>query len=281
MTVFEAYNLTKNRLEAVGIEDYVFEAKQIIKHITGFTNAQILSRYQSELTEYQQNNLTAVIKQREIRYPLQYILGQWDFYGRHFNVGVGVLVPRADTEILVEKCLEFLKDKEEPEILDLCTGSGCIGITLAKEIPQSRVVMVDKYDVALQYAVKNAELNGAVNTEIIKGDIFEGTASEVTYDLIVSNPPYIPENEMGEISPETRLEPETALYGGKDGLDFYREIIKNYKTALKKGGMLAFEVGIGESLRVGELFKENGFRNITVTKDLNGIERVVTAIGGQ
>ena len=281
MTVFEAYNLVKRRLEAAGIEDYVFEAKQIIKHITGFTNAQILSRYQTELTEYQQNNLTVIIKQREIRYPLQYIFGQWEFYGKNFCVGAGVLVPRADTEILVEKCLEFLKGKENPVILDLCTGSGCIGITLAKEIPDSAVVMVDKYDEALRYAVKNAGLNGADNTEIIKGDVFVGSANQITYDLIVSNPPYIPESEMSEISPEAHLEPETALLGGKDGLDFYRAIIKNYKIALNKGGMIAFEVGIDESRKVAELLKDSGYESIEITKDLNGIERVVTAIGGQ
>ena len=120
MNIFEAYNKTKKELEAAGIEDYVFEAKQIIKHITGFSNSEILMNYTNRLTEFQSNNLTAIIKQRAIRYPLQYIFGEWAFYGREFFVGPGVLVPRADTETLVGVCLRYLKNSENPAVLDLC-----------------------------------------------------------------------------------------------------------------------------------------------------------------
>lgn len=280
MTIFEAYVEAKKRLEAAKIEDYVFEAKQIIKFITGYNNGQILTNYQQPLTEFQKNYLTAVLRQREIRYPLQYIFGEWEFYGRPFKVGVGVLVPRADTEILVEKCLEFLKGKQTPKILDLCTGSGCIGITLAKELPTSNVKMLEKYEEAFKYAKQNITLNAAENATLVKGDIFESDCAEEGFDLIVSNPPYIPQNEMNEISPETKLEPETALLGGEDGLDFYKAIIKNYKKSLNKDGVIAFEVGINQSSKVADLLKENGFKDITITKDLNNIERVVTAIGG-
>ncbi len=276
MTVFEAYNFTKKELEAAGVEDFVFEAKQIIKHITGFTNAQILSSYQSELSQFQQNNLTAIIHQRRVHYPLQYIFGGWDFYGRSFSVGAGVLIPRADTEILVEKCIEFLQSKTSPKVLDLCTGSGCIGITIAKEIPHSSVLMVDKYDKALSYAARNIEQNSAFNAEIIKGDVFEGVACDRKYDLIVSNPPYISESEMAEISPETRFEPENALYGGRDGLDFYRVIAEKYKATLNEGGMLAFEVGYTEAESVAQILQNNGYKNINIYNDLNGIQRVVT-----
>ena len=280
MTIFEAYVEAKKKLEAAKIEDYVFEAKQIIKFITGYNNGQILTNYQQPLTEFQKNYLTAVLRQREIRYPLQYIFGEWEFYGRPFKVGVGVLVPRADTEILVEKCLEFLKGKETPKILDLCTGSGCIGITLAKELPTSNVKMLEKYEEAFKYAKQNITLNAAENATLVKGDIFESDCAEEGFDLIVSNPPYIPQNEMNEISPETKLEPETALLGGEDGLDFYKAIIKNYKKSLNKDGVIAFEVGINQSGKVADLLKENGFKDINITKDLNNIERVVTAIGG-
>ena len=280
MTIFEAYVEAKKRLEAAKIEDYVFEAKQIIKFITGYNNGQILTNYQQPLTEFQKNYLTAVLRQREIRYPLQYIFGEWEFYGRPFKVGVGVLVPRADTEILVEKCLEFLKGKEPPKILDLCTGSGCIGITLAKELPTSNVKMLEKYEEAFKYAKQNITLNAAENATLVKGDIFKADCAEEGFDLIVSNPPYIPQNEMNEISPETKLEPETALLGGEDGLDFYKAIIKNYKKSLNKDGVIAFEVGINQSRKVADLLKENGFKDITITKDFNNIERVVTAIGG-
>lgn len=280
MTIFEAYVEAKKRLEKAGIEDYVFEAKQIIKFITGFSNNEILTYYQQPLTEYQKNYLTVILHQREIHYPLQYIFGEWEFYGRPFKVGVGVLVPRADTEILVEKCIELLKGKEFPKILDLCTGSGCIGITLAKEIKNSQIKMVEKYKEAKNYAEQNILLNKAENTELIMGDIFSGTASDESYDLIVSNPPYVTKEEMNEISPETKMEPETALLGGEDGLDFYRAIIEKYKNSLNENGIMAFEVGYKQSENVAELLRINGFRDITVTNDLNNIGRVVTAIGG-
>ena len=278
MTIFEAYNYTKQKLKAAGIEDSVYEAKLIIKHITGLNNTEILSAYTRSLTEFQQNNLTAILRQREIRYPLQYILGEWAFYKYAFKVGVGVLVPRSDTEVLVEKCCEYLKDKQTPKVLDLCAGSGCIGISIACDYPDSAVVLLEKYPEAKRYIDQNIKLNGAFNTLALEGDVFEGTAAGQSYDLIVSNPPYIPPSEMAITSPETKFEPETALLGGEDGLDFYRAITNNYKDSLKVGGMLAFEVGINEAERVKSILTDAGFAKITVTKDLNDVERVVTAI---
>ena len=282
MTIFEAYNEVKKKLQAAGIEDYVFEAKQIIKHITGLSATQILTQYNNKLSLFQENNLTALLRQREIRYPLQYIFGEWDFYGRPFYVGPGVLVPRADTETLIEAALEFLKEKQNPEILDLCAGSGCIGITLAKEMESSNVLMVEKFDEAIRYAKRNIDRNSVSNAEIQKGDIFESAFSDRKFDIIVSNPPYIPQNEMEEISPETKFEPETALLAKENGMQFYKAIINNYKDSLKEGGAIAFEVGINQSERVAKLLEAAGFKNITVKKDLNSIERVVIAnIGGK
>ena len=236
MTIFEAYNSTKKKLEAAGIEDYVFEAKEIIKHITGLDAAHILTNYTKELSLFQSNNLTAIVRQREIRYPLQYIFTKWDFYGRSYYVGPGVLVPRADTETIIDVCLEYLKDKAD------------------------------------------IELNEAFNAIAKKGDIFEKSGADGEYDLIVSNPPYIPENEMEIISPETKFEPVTALLALDGGMEFYKAIINNYTDSLKSGGMLCFEVGVGESERVCELLTKAGYKNISVKKDLNGIERSVSAI---
>lgn len=277
MNIFEAYNSTKKALHSAGIEDYVFEAKQIIKHITGLSSSEILMNYTNSLTEFQSNNLTAIIRQRELRYPLQYIFGEWSFYGREFYVGPGVLVPRADTETVIEVCTDYLKDKKEPKILDLCAGSGCIGITLAKEKEDSTCIMIEKYPEAIRYAEKNILRNKAENARVIAGDIFEGTASGEKYDLIVSNPPYIAENGAEEVSPETKYEPETALFGGTDGLEFYRAITENYKGSLKQNGMLCFEVGIGQVNNVKEILRNAGFANIGAKKDLNGIERAVYA----
>lgn len=278
MTIFEAYNSTKKKLEKAGIEDSVFEARQIIKHITGFSATQILANYNNKLTEFQANNLIAIVHQREVRYPLQYILGNWDFYGRTFDVGVGVLVPRADTETVIDVAIDYLKEKENPQILDLCAGSGCIGITLAKEIETSNVLMIEKYMEAFRYTLKNVERNAATNAKAMMGDIFEKTGADGVYDLIVSNPPYIPENEMSEISPETKFEPETALLAEDGGMEFYKAIINNYTNSLKKGGMMLFEVGIGESQKVMDLLQGAGFSEVESKRDLGEIERAVFGI---
>lgn len=277
MTIFEAYNKTKQRLEKAGIEDYVFEAKQIIMHITGFTPAQILTDYNKELSQFQENNLIALIHQREVRYPLQYIFGHWDFYGRPFKVGVGVLIPRADTETVVETALEVLKQRENPKVLDLCAGSGCVGITIAAEIPTAQVTMVEKFDEALRYAEENIKLN-SVNASVLKGDVFDKPQFEnESIDLIVSNPPYIPNSEMKYCSPEVKFEPETALLAEDGGLEFYKAIIENYKSVLKIGGYICFEVGFKQAEKVKELLQNAGFKDIKITNDLNGIGRAVRA----
>ena len=277
MTIFEAYNSTKKKLEAANIRDYVFEAKQIIMHITGFTPSQILTDYNRQLTEFQKNNLTAIIHQREVHYPLQYIFGNWEFYGRPFKVGVGVLIPRADTETVVEAALEELETRENPKVLDLCAGSGCIGITLAAEVPSSEVTMVEKYDEAIRYAFHNIELNG-VSAKAVKGDVFEAPQlPNDSIDLIVSNPPYIPQEEMKYCSPEVKFEPKTALLAKDEGLEFYKAIINNYTPILKTGGAICFEVGFKQAQSVKKLLENSGYKNIKIKNDLNGIGRAVTA----
>ncbi len=278
MTIFEAYNKAKKKLADAGIRDNVFEAKQIIKHITGLNAAQILSNYTRVLTEFEETNYIAILKQREIRYPLQYIFGKWEFYGRSFYVGPGVLVPRPDTETVVEECIEFLKEKEKPTVLDLCAGSGCIGITLAKEIPDSSVIMAEKYDEALRYALKNIDYNKAENAVALKGDVLAGDFSEGSFDLIVSNPPYIPESERRLMSPETKFEPETALMAEDEGLQFYKAITQNYYNSLKDGGMLCFEIGFSQGEAVSTILNEAGFKDVKIRKDLGGICRAVSGI---
>ncbi len=273
-TIFESYNNCKKELSKAGIEDFVFESKQIIKHITGYSNAQILQKYTEQLTEFQENNLTVIIKQRLIRYPLQYILGRWNFFGREFFVGPGVLIPRSDTETLMDVCIENIKDKGEVKVLDLCAGSGCIGITVKGECPESEVTLVEKYEEALTYTEKNAKHNN-IDVNIVKGDVLEGVCSEGKYDLIVSNPPYITDEDMKKLQPEVQFEPKTALEGGEDGLVFYRAITEKYKNSLKENGMLVFEVGVNQAESVMEILKANGFKNISARKDLNDIERVV------
>ena len=274
MTIFEAYNDCKKQLEKAGIEDYVFESKQIIKHVTGYTNAQILTKYTQLLTKFQQDNLTAIIKQRLIRYPLQYILRRWNFFGREFFVGPGVLIPRSDTETLIDVCLETLQKKQIPRVLDLCAGTGCIGLTIKGECANADVTLVEKFDQALEYTVKNAAHNN-LDVKIIKGDVLATEGAEGIYDLIVSNPPYINDEDMKNLQPEVTFEPATALEGGNDGLDFYRHITKEYKKYLSKDGTLAFEVVINQADAVAEIMRENGFSNLQTRKDYANVDRVV------
>ena len=249
----------KQQLRQIGIEDYAFETKLILE----------FAKDDAQINE--------IILKRKNRYPLQYILGEWGFYKYSFKVGEGVLIPRSDTEILVEECCKFLKCIKSPKVLDLCAGSGCIGLSIAKDYPTSKVSLVEKSDLALKYLNQNIEFLKTQNAALIKGDIFKGDGKG-EYDLIVSNPPYIPLNEMEIISPETHFEPETALLGGEDGLNFYKAIIKNYKQSLKPNGMLAFEVGINKDKAVENLLKTADFKNINIIKDYNGIKRVITAI---
>ena len=278
MTVRDYYINAKNLLQKSGIEDFAYDARLILENILSIGHNEWLISLNKTIPSEKLALLDEKLEKRQNRYPLQYILGEWNFYKYSFKVGEGVLVPRSDTEILVEKCCEYLKTVKQPKVLDLCAGSGCIGISIAKDFPQSAVFAVEKFDSALEYLNKNIEHNNATNVTVIKGDVLLGDASDGVYNLIVSNPPYIPPCEMEIISPETRFEPKTALLGGQDGMLFYKAIVKEYKNSLTKGGMLAFEVGINEDRKVAEILKTADFKNITVTKDFNGINRVVTAI---
>lgn len=278
MTVRDYYINAKNLLQKSGIEDFAYDARLILENVLSIGHNEWLISLNKNIPSEKLALLDEKLEKRQNRYPLQYILGEWNFYKYSFKVGEGVLIPRSDTEILVEKCCEYLKTVKQPKVLDLCAGSGCIGISIAKDFPQSAVFAVEKFDSALEYLNKNIEHNNATNVTVIKGDVLAGDASDGVYNLIVSNPPYIPPCEMEIISPETRFEPKTALLGGQDGMLFYKAIVKEYKNSLTKGGMLAFEVGINEDRKVAEILKTADFKNITVTKDFNGINRVVTAI---
>ncbi len=274
MTIFNAYNDIKKQLKNAGIEDNIFEAKQIIKHITGYSNEQILSGYQNELSGFQEINLQVIMKQRLNRYPLQYILGKWDFYGRPYKVGPGVLIPRPDTETVIEVCLDIIDKKKPSDVLDLCAGTGCIGITIACERKNSNVTLVEKYEEAARYIKENIK-NADGNAKLLMGDVFESIGADKKYDLIVSNPPYINEKDMGNLQPEVEFEPPTALYGGEDGLMFYRAIASNYRDSLKSGGSLVFEIGYDQGEAVKDILLALGFKNVKIKKDYSENDRVV------
>ncbi len=272
MTIFKAYNDAKKALKAAGIESYGFEARQIIKHLTGYTNTEIINKYNEQLTPYLQTIYNSIMEKRLQRYPLQYILGCWSFYGLDFLVGEGVLIPRADTETLVDVAVDFLKDKQDAEVLDLCSGTGCIAVAIEKNT-KTTVTAVEKFDIPFDYLERNIKKNES-KVKPVKDDVFSFKPQE-KYDLIVSNPPYISAEEMEIIDTETTFEPDTALYGGEDGLMFYRMIISRYKRFIKNGGMLALEIGFSQSEAVKTLMKDAGYTDIGVKEDFSGIQRVV------
>lgn len=276
MTIAELYKRTKSELESGGVEDFGFEAEQLLRG-AGIDKTALISEPERAVSEDISSEINAKLLRRLSGEPLQYVLGEWEFYGLPFYVGVGVLIPRADTETLVEVALRFLKDRggSKRKTLDLCAGSGCIGIALAKTA-NADVTFVEKSSLAFDYLKKNAARNN-VSAELILGDVLEASTVTGEYDLIVSNPPYLTAEDMSRLQKEVRFEPEAALFGGADGLDFYRAMIPTYSERLKSGGMLAVEIGMGQENAVCGIFRENGLTPHT-ERDMSGIYRVIYSI---
>lgn len=210
-------------------------------------------------------------------YPLQYILGEWDFYGLTFKVGEGVLIPRADTEISVETALELVKDNAKPKIADFCAGSGAIALAMASQLKDCEIYAVELFDEAYGYLTQNiAQLDKNNFVKAVKADVLgDISALPNGLDIIVSNPPYITADEMKELSDEVRCEPETALFGGDDGLKFYRAIAESAKILLNDGGWLVFEAGWKQAQDIKNIIEQNGFTDISSAYDMGGIERCI------
>lgn len=224
-----------------------------------------------ELKEEQEKEYMDFLKKRESRIPLQYITGEQEFMGLNFKVNPGVLIPRQDTEILVEEALKAITPGME--VLDLCTGSGCIAVSLAKFKPKAKVQGADISPEALQVSEENAGRNG-VDVRFFLSDMFEQVRGN--FDVIVSNPPYIPTGVIQGLMPEVKdFEPHLALDGREDGLWFYRILTSEGKKYLKSGGVLMAEIGCDQGKAVKRLFQEEGYCEIKVIKDLAGLDRVV------
>lgn len=220
----------------------------------------------------------SLVTRRESHEPMQYILGKAEFYGIEFKVNKNVLIPRPDTEVLVEKVIDFIGNNQ-CSFVDIGTGSGCIPVSILVNCPHARGYAIDISPDAIEVAKDNAKVN-SVDEKIIfiNMDILE-SFPDIEVDCIVSNPPYIEEDVIPGLMEDVRdYEPYIALSGGKDGLVFYRRIAENAHTILKKGGLIAFEVGHNQAKAVEEVLVNNGFSQIEITKDLSGIERVVSGI---
>ncbi len=266
------------QLTASGCPDPEIDARWMAEDTLGMSRTDLKFESERAIPAEALERLEAMLERRRAGEPVQYILGSADFMGLQFQVGPGVLIPRQDTETLVEAALIALQTAAAPApaVLDLCAGSGCIGLSLASLAPHAQVTLADYSREALEIARKNMHALG-VKAELRHGDLF-AAVGRARYDLIASNPPYIPRGELAQLQREVQYEPRLALDGGPDGLDFYRRIADGAGAHLNPGGSVYLEVGIGQAPAVLELLKV-GLPCIEAgtIKDLNGIERVVFA----
>lgn len=275
MTLSACFEKLKNELKQGGVEDFLFESYCLFKCATGFNRQYLVCRSNDALEIDKLFLLNELVKRRIGGEPLQYIIGEWDFCDLTFKVGEGVLIPRPETEILVEIADEFLKDRPQAVVFDLCAGTGAVGFTVASHNPEAKVYLFEKYPDALNYLKKNADGLKLLNASIIECDILnDAFDDEVFPDIILSNPPYIKSNEIDGLQKEVQKEPATALDGGKDGLLFYRAIYEKWFTKIKEGGSLIMECGDGQSSDIMSIFK-NGYRSKNIIYDFNNIDRVV------
>lgn len=268
-------------LEAAGIEEAGLDAWLLLEYESGKNRAYYFAHCKEEADEEIKTPYMEKIRKRAQHIPLQHLTHQGYFMGYEFFVNENVLVPRQDTEVLVEEALFLIKEKEVPQILDMCTGSGCILLSLLLEREDALGTGVDFSEKALSVAEKNRETyHLETRAELIKSDMFQSgyfEGKKESFDIIVSNPPYIPTEEIEKLQAEVRFhDPFMALDGKEDGLYFYRIIAKNAGEYLKPGGFLACEIGCDQGEDVKKMFESCGFSDVKVIKDLAGLDRVVS-----
>lgn len=278
MTLSALYKATTEKLVANGIDDAALEARLIIENVLGISYSEFLLKGNDDIADAVSHEVGAKADRRIAGEPVQYILGEWDFMGFTFKVGQGVLIPRPETEILCEYVLEKIRDISNPTVYDLCSGSGCIGISIKKYRPDAKVILIEKSDEALKYLSENSKaLCADAEPVIIQGDILkiENFSHLPEADVIISNPPYIRSNEIPTLQREVQREPTMALDGGEDGLIFYRVLINDWSKKLKADGFMAFECGEDQSEDIMDLFEKISFDSEAII-DYNNIQRIVT-----
>ena len=274
MTLEEVYRTAcQSCKEKAQESSCAFDVSLLFEHVMG------ISRYRLPLVGQDPADADKTARFLELcsryanGYPLQYLIGEWEFFGLPFKVGEGVLIPRPDTEILVETALGLLKNRKNPVVADLCAGSGCIAAAIAHRRPDAKVFALELSEAAFPYLLQNIKRNH-VQVQAIHCDVF-APPELPALDLAVSNPPYITQSEMKALQKQVTFEPEMALFGGEDGYDFYRRLPSIYHSLLKPDGALALETGHLQAQAVSELLADAGYGKIGIHKDLAGIERVV------
>lgn len=263
-------------LAEAGCEDAAFDARCLLEDLGGMPRGTAAD--DTPLTEPQETALNTALSQRAEGRPLQYILGQWEFLTLTLKVGEGVLIPRPDTELLCEAAAQRLQGISRPRVLDLCAGSGCVGLGVASLKPDAAVTEVELSDEAWPYLTENVARYPTYDVTPRRGNVLtDFDAFEGGYDAILSNPPYIPTADLPALQREVQREPKMALDGAADGLQFYRVIAEHWCGKLTENGFCAVEVGIGQAADVAALFAAAGLENTEVLRDLGGVERVVVA----
>ena len=275
----DIFNKSVDYLKKNGVPSPLLDTEYIFSDVLKVSRNTLKYSMSREIKEEDKDKIREMLVLRaKKRKPLQYILGEWEFYGLPFKVSEGVLIPRADTEILVEQCIQLMREVEEPNILDIGSGSGAISIAIANELKSSSVTGIDINEKAIELANENKTLNKIKNINFVKSNLFEKIDKDFKYDLIVSNPPYISKNEYETLMSEVKnYEPQNALTDLGDGLYFYREMSKLAGEYLKDTAYLAYEIGYNQAKDVTKILQNNNFDILSVIKDYGGNDRVVIA----
>ena len=269
----------RQQLRTAGVQASTLEARELVCFASGKTRQQLQRDGQLYVPPAVEEQARALVRRHLAGEPVAYLIGEWEFYGLPLDISPSVLIPRPDTEVLAQRAIEAAGELEECRVLDLCAGSGCIGLAVAANVPHARVLLGEIDEEALKICRQNIRRNNLTGrVASMRVDAREKPPRSLgEFHMIVSNPPYIPTRDIETLDASVRdHEPHLALDGGADGLDFYRAIVEKWRDALTENGMLAFEVGIGQADEVLRIMRHGGFGDVQILRDLNGIPRVVS-----
>jgi len=278
VTYNDLYLNVRQRLRESGVEAATLEARELVCFGTGKSREELTRDSRLYASPQREEQVRRLLERRLAGEPVAYLIGEWEFYGLPLDISRDVLIPRPDTEVLAEQAIAYIRTLGECRVLDLCAGSGCIGLAVASQAPEARVSLGEIDDSALKICRQNIRRNGlSGRVTPIQADALEKPPRSLgEFQCIVSNPPYIPTGDIGGLETSVRdYEPRLALDGGEDGLRFYRAIARDWRDALAPGGRLYFEVGIGQADEVLRIMRAQGFGDIQVVKDHHNIPRVV------
>lgn len=278
VTYNDLYLDVRQRLRESGVEAATLEARELVCFGTGKSREELIRDSRLYASPQREARVRQLVERRLGGEPVAYLIGEWEFYGLPLDISPDVLIPRSDTEVLAEQAIACVQGLGECRVLDLCAGSGCVGLAIASQAPLARVVLGEASDSALRICRQNIRRNGlSGRVTPVQMDALEKPARSLgEFQCIVSNPPYIPTGDIGGLDPSVRdYEPHLALDGGADGLDFYRSIAQNWREALAPGGRLYVEVGAGQADQVLRLMRGQGFGDLQTVKDRRDIPRVV------